>query len=320
MSRLDSSRIDYPFVPGAFDAWPAAAKEAARGLFLDAFLHIRAQGLVDETPKNTQVTPVDLTAFPASKPLSPWPLTMVRLRRLTLLSPFNSGWTAGNVFFKATWGVGTQVVTRCMGFWLPYSAPTPHIRRIERLASWDDGIFYDPLCSIVVDTAYQNDFLDAYYALDPAIVEAVELEPARAVWQPERMLFRLFNEERYHDPAQRVNVPVTEMWNGYQLKVEDGWNCELSYDEATGTLTINAGIGKGRGPAPYYPWDDGYKAPDVTEGLVTINGEGRNDTVKIEGVGGTLVSAAGENKLEVTLPAADPEALGSCDCGEVGNA
>ena len=312
MSRLDSSRIDYPFIAGAFDDWPAVSA-AARGLFLDAFLHIRMPGLVDGTPHNTAVSPVDLRSYHAAVPPDPWPVSPAVTRDLWLLPPPAPG--GRYVYFDATWGEGAQHMHRLLTFLLPATGAAPGVRRIERVVSRSPDTF-DPLCSLVINADYADAFMAAYDHM-PSGLTRKRIEPARVVWQAERLLFRLFNEERRHDPADRVSLAVHEIWNGYQLKLEDGWNCAIEYEPTTGTITFNAGIGKGRGPAPYYPWDDGYVPPDANDGIATVNGEGRNGTVKIIGAGGTAITPAGGNTLAVTLPAADPAALGVCDCGEV---
>ena len=114
----------------------------------------------------------------------------------------------------------------------------------------------------------------------------LEVEPAQIVWRlTEIRSITLVDECRHHDPSKRVNMPDDRIKLGLladrpavnTLKLRNGWNCEVSYDEDSSTLMLDGGPGLGRGlPATIY-WDS--SPPDFATGVLSVNG--------IAGSGGT---------------------------------
>ena len=113
---------------------------------------------------------------------------------------------------------------------------------------------------------------------------AAEVEPARVCWQEDEVTaVRLVNEERKFDPGTRGslanNILASFASDGDVIKLVDGYNCELSYEESSQTLFIQAAPGLGKGLPATIPWDD--SAPDITTGIRTINGINANGNVNI---------------------------------------
>ncbi len=111
-----------------------------------------------------------------------------------------------------------------------------------------------------------------------------EIEPARIMWRLDEVeSVALVNEERRYNPTNRANLANTTVANfntdGAVIKLVDGYNCSLSYDQHTETLTINAAPGEGKGLPANIPWDD--TPPDIDNGIKTINGIGYTNDVGI---------------------------------------
>ncbi len=130
-----------------------------------------------------------------------------------------------------------------------------------------------------------------------------EVEPGRIIWRLDEVLsVALVNEERRHNPADRHGLANSTLalfsTDGDTVSLVDGYNCALSYDEATGTLTINAGQGLGKGLPKTIPWDDA--APDIDSGIKTINGIGYMPDIGIE-PGASVVLGRGDAEITLTV-------------------
>lgn len=88
---------------------------------------------------------------------------------------------------------------------------------------------------------------------------------------------------------------------GKALNFEDGYNCSVSYDSDSGTLTFKAGVGLGKGTAPVTPWDSG--APDLSKGIKSINGVRGGSASLGTGQSIEMTSVARSNRKYVTFTA-----------------
>ena len=151
----------------------------------------------------------------------------------------------------------------------------------------------------IVRVACDEIYRDAHMIVDSSRLYTVpgvhvlpatlEVEPAQICWQvTEIKSITLVNECRHHDPSQRVNMPPDRIRLVLEadrpginiLKLRDGWNCALTYDETTGILRIEGGPGLGRGLPETIYWDS--DPPDFDTGVLSINGlsdSGGNPTV-----------------------------------------
>jgi hypothetical protein len=149
---------------------------------------------------------------------------------------------------------------------------------------------------LVVNSSAMFDTVGSY-------VTAANIEPGRVCWQTDEVeSVGLANELRKHDPAQRNNLPCTTLvsysYDGATIKLVDGYNCELSYDEASETLFINASAGLGKGLPETTPWDS--SPPDVENGVKTINGINNNGNVDIK-PGASLTLSISANTVILTV-------------------
>ena len=233
-TRRESSDILYPFVPGA---------ESVR-----AYL----QGIKDITcnVKLLLSTPVD-PGDPANHGYKEYYVTLERIQ------------VAGTSSTYTFRGVNPVASTT-------FSVSFTHDQGLVRVtaAAPGSGVF-----NMIVDSGncYKKGIPGTYVL--PVIAE---VEPCQIVWRTAEVTsITLANEYRNHDPSKRGALPedtvLHQITSGY-LKLIDGWNCALSYDEATCTLLIEGGPGMGRGlPAEIY-WDT--EPPDMNTGIMTINGIG----------------------------------------------
>ena len=137
----------------------------------------------------------------------------------------------------------------------------------------------------------------------------LELEPARVVWQLERVSsIRLTNEWREPDPARRdEELPLHPdrtvlllRRNGDVLDLVDGYNCHLEYDPENGILTVNAGPGLGKGLPADIPWD--RPAVDVFTGIRSVNGLNVDGNVELR-FGQGLAPVYGAAKITIRIMA-----------------
>lgn len=97
-----------------------------------------------------------------------------------------------------------------------------------------------------------------------------EIEPARVYWNSleEITSVSFVNEYRHHDPAQRGSLAADTLVKQYAadgdvVRLGDGDNCRLTYDEDSETLYIDGGPGLGQGLPRVFPWDSA--PPDIRE-------------------------------------------------------
>lgn len=131
-----------------------------------------------------------------------------------------------------------------------------------------------------------------------------ELEPGRLVWRLEEVTsIKLFNEFRDHDPARRVNLSnnvVAEYKSGDTLSLVDGWNCELTYDPDTATLTVTGFAGGGKGLPTEFPWDT--NPPDYFTGIRSINGVNNGGQFLLE-TGVSILASYGDSQIDIMIRA-----------------
>jgi hypothetical protein len=168
-----------------------------------------------------------------------------------------------------------------------------------------DLTFDVPLSSGLLRVA-SNEFPGAFMIVDTVdlpessvIPSGVYLEDTRVVWQIEEVTsIVLSNEYRHHDPAERVDLTnsiVTVLDdNGDVLRLVDGYNCHLEYDDSTGTLYIQGGAGLGIGLPAAIPWDS--NPIDYFSGIATINGVNDGGNVQIN-LGQSLIPEYGDGTV-----------------------
>ena len=233
-TRRESSNILYPFVPGAepVRAYLAGIKD------ITCSVRLPASGTVD---------PMD----PADHGYKPYYVALVHISVAASSSVYT--------FRGATPAVSGT-----------FAVAVPHNQGLIRVSQTPLG---SVVFNMIVDSSncYMKDTPGSY-----ALPRMAEVEPCQIVWRTTEITsIALVNEFRNHDPAKRSNLPpdtlVHKVWSG-KLKLINGWNCDLSYDEATKTLLIEGGPGRGRGlPAEIY-WDT--TPPDMSTGVLTVNGLG----------------------------------------------
>jgi len=114
----------------------------------------------------------------------------------------------------------------------------------------------------------------------------IEIEPTKVIWQTTEVANITFiNEERIWNINNRDNLAETILKTinkGDTLKLVDGYNCALSYDEQRETLTIKGIAGAGKGYPETVPWNDIPLIQDLS-GLKSINGiTGLNGNIDIK--------------------------------------
>jgi len=106
----------------------------------------------------------------------------------------------------------------------------------------------------------------------------------------------MYNEIRASDPATHGELPpdylTEEVLPGQSLVFNDGYNCNVNYDEDTQTLRFTGGVGFGLGAPASNPWDDTDE--DLDAGLRGINGVNNLGTVPMEAGSGV--------HLDTTVP------------------
>jgi len=154
------------------------------------------------------------------------------------------------------------------------TSPPPAIIRVN--SNQEDNAF------IIVDTEKMYRVVGTYSDLD------LEIEPSRICWQTEEVTsFRCVNEYRDHDIiARESSVPlhpdktmVLLDEDNDTLRLVDGYNCHLEYDEDTATLFIEAGPGLGKGLPTEFPWDT--TPYNIHDGIKTANGINQDGDVPL---------------------------------------
>jgi hypothetical protein len=142
-------------------------------------------------------------------------------------------------------------------------------------------------------------FVNPYY---------VEIEPGRIIWQTDEITSVVFkNEELRWDPNDRGTLATYTLATlaGGPIKLNDGFNCRLSYDEDTETLTINGVPGGGAGLYQSIPWDVA-PAPYQPDGIKSVNGiTGVQGDLKLEFTQ-SLFPVYGAAKISIALNQENP--------------
>lgn len=123
---------------------------------------------------------------------------------------------------------------------------------------------------LIVDT---NDIIATLGTFNPSL-SSVELEPCRTVWQYGGLTsMSFYNEERHWNVNERENLSETllKTFSGNIIKIKDGHNCTVNYEESTGTLIIDGSPGSGDGYPTTTPWDTSPPVSDFS-GIKTVNG------------------------------------------------
>jgi len=99
----------------------------------------------------------------------------------------------------------------------------------------------------------------------------LEIEPACCHWAPLSRVTRMAFYQEYRDsnPDRRPSALPDRLIHevvGSVLKLADGYNCRLSYEEATGVLYIEGGAALGLGLPQSIPWDSAGE-----EGVMSFN-------------------------------------------------
>jgi len=144
--------------------------------------------------------------------------------------------------------------------------------------------------------------------VDPGVLPVVysenRIEPATVVPCTRKVTqVNVYNEFRASDPADRVNLPPDFLQEvitpGHSLYFNDGYNCNVTYNESTQTLRFTGGLGFGLGRPDVNPWDDTEE--DFDDGVRDVNGINVQGIVPIEAGSGIILDATvvGELKLLV---------------------
>jgi hypothetical protein len=161
----------------------------------------------------------------------------------------------------------------------------------------------DDISFIIVDSSNMADLVGTTTNL------SVELEPSRVAWHTEEVrTIRLTNEYRDANIATRAGsiannadstvLSLSESSN--TLRLENGYNCSLSYEEDSQTLTITGVVGGGKGLPTEVPWDSGGGTKDTRTGIKSINGVNDAGNVSIE-FGGGITPSYGPHSISLEI-------------------
>jgi len=113
----------------------------------------------------------------------------------------------------------------------------------------------------------------------------------------------VYNEFRASNPAQRNELPPdffqVELFPGHPLVFNDGWNCNVAYDEDNQTLRFTGGVGFGKGRPPSNPWDDTDE--DFDNGVLDVNGVNTGGIVELEAGSGISLDATVAGELRIIV-------------------
>ena len=216
----------------------------------------------------------------------------------------DSPWPVPKDYFGVLYGLTSTPASVVYVFYA--KAPGGYWSKLTFTASRDGGVMRvdsaeSPSSFLILDTDRLTDWTGSVDEL------WAELEPSRLVFQLNEVTgVRLVNEYREHDTRVRsaslednpddTIVRIDE--DGDTLRLVDGYNCSLSYDEDTGTLLVEAGPGLGKGKPKSFPWDS--DAPDQFEGVKTVNGQNNDGDAHMNFKKGVLPVYA-PNKLTMRI-------------------
>lgn len=183
------------------------------------------------------------------------------------------------------WMVATTGVAWQRTFSVPADSGIVHVTSVE-----------DPFSFGLFNTT------DMYIGTE-SLLDSMQVEPCCTVWYTEQLYtLTLANEYRQHNPSQRANLNSTVLTvldsDNVTLKLKDGYNCALTYDNASGTLNISAGAGRGIGLPTQAPWDS--VVPDYLTGIKSINGVNNAGGITIK-AGASLTPVAGESSFTLVI-------------------
>jgi hypothetical protein len=117
------------------------------------------------------------------------------------------------------------------------------------------------------------------------------MEPGIVVPCPRKVTqLNLYNEFRASNPSNRNQLPpdffTAELFPGDYVRFNDGYNCNVSYNESTNTLRLNGGVGFGLGRPDTNPWDDTDE--DFNNGVRDVNGLNVAGIVELESAGASV--------------------------------
>ena len=164
----------------------------------------------------------------------------------------------------------------------------------------------DLMSFVAVNARYLSRTAAAMTSLYPDT--AIELEPSRTIWTMDRVTeLVLHNEYRHHDPSQResasggqkwADLPVASFSGSDIVRLASGYNCELAYDENTGTLTVTGGAGLGDGVPAAIPWDD--TAENFFAGVMSLNGINKDGATTLQPGKSLRFSYLPPNRIGIT--------------------
>jgi hypothetical protein len=231
--RRASVRVDYPFVPGD----PATDS----GWLVEAVKDVR---LAVDGPEEVGSLSYGIT----------------KTHFGALVGYAFDGTNHMLVFHAVVYGLPPRVFASTFVF--PANAGLLSVGCLE---GWDSFLVVDSSGIVAPSVSSSEDYIPA----------PIEVEPACCCWAGLNSVtrLRLFQEYRQSDPKQRptgepdslvldlpeVGGPGSSSSSSedesQDLRLADGYNCRLSYDEGTGTLYIEGGAGLGLGLPDGIPWD-----------------------------------------------------------------
>jgi hypothetical protein len=166
----------------------------------------------------------------------------------------------------------------------------------------------DPL-TIQVVKASQDDRSVLVANVEQLVTPAVSyddnlMEPGIVVPCPRKVTqVNLYNEFRASDPADRSQLPpdyfTDELFPGNIVEFNDGYNCNVSYNESTNTLRISGGVGFGLGRPDTNPWDDTDE--NFNDGVRDVNGLNVAGIVEVEGGPSVNIIASEPGELRIVV-------------------
>ena len=138
----------------------------------------------------------------------------------------------------------------------------------------------------------------------PVVYGANQVEPATVVPCTRKVSqVNVYNEFRASDPADRVDLPPDylqqKIYPGHALIFNDGYNCNVTYNESTQTLRFTGGLGFGLGRPDQNPWDDTDE--DFDAGVRDVNGINVQGVVPIEAGAGVILDATTVGELKILV-------------------
>jgi len=130
------------------------------------------------------------------------------------------------------------------------------------------------------------------------------LEPAVVVPCTRKVTqVNLYNEFRASNPGQRNELPPdylqAALLPGENLEFNDGYNCNVFYNETTQTLRFTGGLGFGVGRPNVNEWDD--TSEDADAGVRDVNGVNTQGIVEVEAGASVEINASILGELHILV-------------------